>query len=590
VQEEASRMAELSAASAAQIVEGARQMLRSLAYTEQVRTMNAAGCNTLFAELLRQSLNFNNIGLTARDGLTIASAVPMKEATYLNERPWFERFQEQRDFSLGEYQIGKITGKPNIIMSYPLPEQPGDKPLVAIYAALDLESLQSCISRPKITPQTVMAIVDRNGVELARNLNSAKWVGKKLEAWPKLQATTLNTKAKFVEATGVDGVRRLYTSVMVPGSDNGLFVIVGVTKDELLASIQADFDHSLLMLGVFTLATLACAWFFAGISVLRNVKQLTAASRRLAEGKWDTEIPLRGGAREIRQLASAFHEMAASLRQHSDRLEELVEQRTLQLSRANDSLSEEIEERKQAEAVSEKLLANLERSNKELEQFAYVASHDLQEPLRLVSAYTQLLLQRYRDKLDADADPIVRFINEGVNRMKQLIHDLLAYSRVSSQESAFSFTDAETVLDTVLCNLRMPIREHEAVITHDPLPALLCDPSKLGQLFQNLIGNGLKFRGTEAPRIHVGARKTDDAAAWLFSVSDNGVGIDPEYFERIFVIFQRLHTRAKYPGTGIGLAICKRIVEHHGGKIWVNSGKGKGCTFYFTIAINPRTL
>ena len=232
----------------------------------------------------------------------------------------------------------------------------------------------------------------------------------------------------------------------------------------------------------------------------------------------------------------------------------------------------------------------LARSNEALRQYAYVASHDLQEPLRLVSAYTQLLLQRYRDKLDAEAEPITKFITEGVTRMQRLIQDLLSYSRVSNQNKALAFADAELALQTALRNLEMVISEQQAVVTHDPLPALLCDPTKLGQLFQNLISNGIKFRGEEPPRIHIGVRKTDDEKAWLFSVSDNGIGIEQEYFDRIFVIFQRLHTRSKYPGTGIGLAICKRIVEQHAGTIWVESAKNKGCTFYFTIAMSSKMI
>lgn len=248
-------------------------------------------------------------------------------------------------------------------------------------------------------------------------------------------------------------------------------------------------------------------------------------------------------------------------------------------------LVEDITARKLAEMETRKLLAELARSNKELEQFAYVASHDLQEPLRLVSAYTQLLMQRYRSKLDADADPIVKFITEGVDRMQQLIQDLLSYSRVSSQNKPFTEADSELILQTALKNLAISIRESQATVTHAPLPRLLCDPSQLGQLFQNLIGNALKFHGTEPPKIHMGATQSSDGLDWLFAISDNGIGIEPEFHERIFIIFQRLHSRAKYKGTGIGLAICKRVVERHGGRIWVESEVGKGSIFYFTIPI-----
>ena len=250
----------------------------------------------------------------------------------------------------------------------------------------------------------------------------------------------------------------------------------------------------------------------------------------------------------------------------------------------------DITERKQAEDHLKAALAELERSNKELEMFAYVASHDLQEPLRLVSAYTQLLMQRYRAKLDAGADPIVGFITEGVSRMQRLIQDLLAYSRVNTRPKAFGRADCEKVLVQTLTNLSVTIREQQAVVTHDPLPAIKGDEVQLGQLFQNLIGNAIKFRRQEPPSVHLSARKTDDGAAWLFSVRDNGIGIEAEFYERIFIIFQRLHNRTKYSGTGIGLAICKRIVERHGGRIWVESKKDQGSAFSFTIPIDLTTL
>jgi PAS domain S-box-containing protein len=224
---------------------------------------------------------------------------------------------------------------------------------------------------------------------------------------------------------------------------------------------------------------------------------------------------------------------------------------------------------------------DLARSNAELEQFAYVASHDLQEPLRMVSSYTQLLLRRYSRLFDDDAREFMSYIVDGAARMKQLIEDLLAYSRVGTRGRDPEPTDAQAALDQALANLRAAIEASGAAVTHDPLPTVRADGSQLVQLFQNLVGNALKFRGGEPPRIHVGAREKD--AEVVLSVRDNGIGIDPQYFERIFVIFQRLHSKAEYEGTGIGLAICKKIIDRHGGRIWVESQPGQGSTFYCTL-------
>jgi signal transduction histidine kinase len=223
----------------------------------------------------------------------------------------------------------------------------------------------------------------------------------------------------------------------------------------------------------------------------------------------------------------------------------------------------------------------LTRSNAELQRFAYIASHDLQEPLRMVSSYTQLLARRYAGRLDADADEFIRYAVDGVKRMQGLISDVLTYSRLGTREDNFERTDCSAVLSHVMANLKLAVEESGAVVTYDSLPTVMADRSQLVQLFQNLIGNGLKFRDHRPPIIHISARKAEKE--WIFSIQDNGIGIDPQYAERIFVIFQRLHRKGEYPGTGIGLAICKKIVERHGGRIWVESELGEGATFYFAI-------
>jgi PAS domain S-box-containing protein len=248
------------------------------------------------------------------------------------------------------------------------------------------------------------------------------------------------------------------------------------------------------------------------------------------------------------------------LMKYREHLEELVKDRTEDLRKA---------------------MEDLMHSNAELERFAYVASHDLQEPLRMVTSYLQLLERRYKDKLDSDALEFINYAVDGSNRMKTLINDLLAYSRVGTRGKEFALTDCEEVLERVLSNLEVSIEESQGKVTHDPLPSVIADDVQLESLFQNLIGNAIKFHGKNPPRIHVGVKK--DEKNWVFSVSDNGIGIDPQYFERIFIIFQRLHNHEEYPGTGIGLAISKRIVERHGGRVWIESQPGKGSTFYFTL-------
>ena len=242
----------------------------------------------------------------------------------------------------------------------------------------------------------------------------------------------------------------------------------------------------------------------------------------------------------------------------------------------------ELEQRvRERTAELEEASRKLEASNNELQQFAYVISHDLQEPLRMVSSYLKLLSRRYRNKLDQDADEFIGFAVDGARRMATMIDGLLQYSRVETQGEPFADTDLEQVLAEALANLRLAVEESAAEITHSPLPTVAADADQMERLLQNLIGNALKFRKDAPPKVRIEARRQE--REWVVSVADNGIGISPEQTEHIFAMFQRLHTREEYPGLGIGLAVCKRIVERHGGRIWVESRAHEGATFYFTL-------
>jgi PAS domain S-box-containing protein len=243
-------------------------------------------------------------------------------------------------------------------------------------------------------------------------------------------------------------------------------------------------------------------------------------------------------------------------------------------------ISRDITDRKLAEERLARQADELARSNAELEHFAYIASHDLQEPLRMVASYTELLARRYRGKLGEDADEFIGYAVDGVNRMRGLINDLLTYSRAGSQP-AHEPVDCNAILDHALKNLQAAIADSGAIVAHDTLPTVLGDAGQLAQVFQNLIGNAIKFCGERSPQITVGAARDGDE--WLFRIADNGIGIDAEYATRIFLLFQRLHGRDAYPGSGIGLAVCKKIVERNGGRIWFESTPGEGTTFFFSL-------
>jgi signal transduction histidine kinase len=295
------------------------------------------------------------------------------------------------------------------------------------------------------------------------------------------------------------------------------------------------------------------------------------------------ELALRPYIDLISNIANGIGNVLDTRLHHSQlsKTTEQLLQRTCELQASNQQLEVEVGERKHAEAAQAKLSQELARSNTELEQLAYVASHDLQEPLRMVASYMQLLERKYEGKLDAEAHEFIGFAVDGAKRMQALIIDLLTYSRLGSAVIPMQPTDCTKVVESALGSLGPAVVESGAQIEHGDLPVVMGNAAQLTQLFQNLLANAIKFRGDRAPRIAVSAEPDD--SFWRFSVQDNGIGIDPEYFERIFGMFQRLHNRSAYPGTGIGLAICKKIVERHGGRTWVESAPGKGAVFKFTL-------
>ncbi|MCF6154586.1 MAG: HAMP domain-containing sensor histidine kinase [Candidatus Brocadia sp.] len=311
-----------------------------------------------------------------------------------------------------------------------------------------------------------------------------------------------------------------------------------------------------LTLGAVSAATVTSFGIVFAVSTSRPIKDLTKATERFAGGDLQHRVKITRKD-EIGVLANSFNSMA-------------------------EELARIINEHKRTEKELKHYSAELKRSNEELQHFAYIASHDLQEPLRMISSYLQLIKRRYKGNLDKDADEFIQYAVDGANRLQKMINGLLEYSRVDTHGKSFELADCEVVLQQALTNLKVVIEESAATITHDPLPAVMADSSQLLLVFQNLITNAVKFRGNEPPCIHISAKHKENE--WIFSVHDNGIGIEPEYHGRLFVIFRRLHSR-EYPGVGLGLSICKKVVKRHGGRIWVESEPGKGSTFYFTIPI-----
>jgi signal transduction histidine kinase len=322
----------------------------------------------------------------------------------------------------------------------------------------------------------------------------------------------------------------------------------------------------------------------------------------LTSGRELTAYILIGGL-AISILLFGLARSQATAHEAAERTSRVLQEEIAERKRAEEALRkthDELEQRVKERTLELELQAQeLSRSNAELERFAYVASHDLKEPLRMVTGFTQLLARRYKGKLDDDADEFIGFAVDAAGRMEGLIQDLLTFSRTGSQSREITAVSAETALERAVKNLKTAIEESGAIISYDSLPTVLANQVQLVQLFQNLLGNAIKFRQKDQPpRVEISAgiresssplRTEAERKEWLFTVRDNGIGFDPQYAERIFVVFQRLHTRDEYPGTGVGLAICKKIIESHGGKMWAESQPGKGATFYFTLPATQDT-
>lgn len=572
--ENALRMVRMAAEHQGEMIEEARQLLVTLAQLNEVRSGEKEACEGIFRKLLSLRQGYVNLGTIRLNGEVLASAIPLAERVNLSDRSYFQEAIQTRGFAVGEYQVGRISKKATLSLGYPVIDQQGN-PQAVVFAALDLLWLNRLATNSNLPAGSSLTVLDRNRMTLVRHPDPEnRYVGQQVPLPPPNKAwrpDMISTQAGegTIQYPGRDGVWRLYAFTALGGrlDPTPITVAIGIPLKVAYASANRMLAQNLICLAVVGGLALVAAWYGGNVFVLNRIRSLLGATRRLSQGDLKARTGVTGGSGELHQLAHAFDEMAGSL-----------EKRVAERERAEaelKALNDQLEQR-----VTERTL-ELRRSNEDLEQFAYVASHDLQEPLRMITSYLQLLQQRYKNKLDTDADDFIGFAVDGAERMHNLIVDLLAYSRVGIRSQPFETTDCNAVLEDALMNLQVAIQESGAVVARETLPTLLADPVQLTQLFQNLIGNAVKFRSETPPEIRVGAKREGDG--WHFSVADNGIGIDAKYFEKIFIIFQRLHSRNKYSGTGIGLAVCKKIVERHGGRIWVESQPGQGTTFHFTI-------
>jgi signal transduction histidine kinase len=507
----------------------------------------------------------NGVGLYDSSGRQIAHNDP--DATTIGQsftdRVWFQKVVATRKPYLDQPIVSRVNNMQIVAYAVPIFDKAGQIQAI-LTAGISLNKLSDIIEHLTYNSDYRITILDLNTGAIVADTDK-KYISTTLTGYDDIiKKLSAGEHGSIITQTGNGETAYIGFS---SHSDIPWGVVVINSGKTALAQTGSMIQNALIVLGIILILII-----IAGILLVFGI---THPLRKLVE---DTEIISGGNLNytaikrndEIGELSSAFALMTAKLKHTT-------------VSR--DELQAEVNERKKAEESLQETLQKLERSNEELQRFAYVASHDLQEPLRMVSSYVQLLERRYKNRLDADANEFIDFAVDGVNRMQHLLNDLLTYSRVSSKAKSLAQTDMNRILEIAVLNLKVAIEESKAQITHDQLPIIMADEVQMSQVLQNLIGNAIKFSGGKTPVIHISSKR--GTKEWFFSVKDNGIGIESQYFDRIFIIFQRLHG-FDYPGSGTGLAIVKRIVERHGGRIWVESEFGKYSIFHFTIPVGGK--
>ena len=748
--ESALQSARLAAAAQERQFHGLEELLTVLASVPEVRGGDREACTTFLSLLLRQYPAYTVLAVTDLAGKVISSAVPTPKPVIVSDRAYFKKAIATRSFAVGGYQVSRITGKKAINCARPVFDATGNLRGV-VFAGLDLDRMEQLGIEAGLPPGATLTIVDSDGIVLMRYPNSEQWVGKPAAHHPAFEAAARLQNGGTIEATGLDGVARIYGFASLTGPAKGVRVMVGVSSDRAFAEVAHIRTRDLILLALVALLVVTAAWLGGHVLVVRPVHALIAATRRLRSADLTVRAGLDHQEGELGELAQAFDEMAASIErdvaelervQQTLRFDEARSQALLKFGEMTESSLQEITDfaleeavrlthstigylaflsedetvltmhswsktamkqcsiidkpiiyqvvntglwgeavrqrqpvvtndytapnplkksypeghvevkrhmnvpvfdgarivavagvgnkeapyddsdilqlrllmdgmwrllhRKQAAEALQRAHDELElrvaqrtcelaRSNAELEQFAYVASHDLQEPLRKIQAFGDRLRAKLGDQLSPETNDYLERMQNAARRMSDLINDLLSYSRVTTKAQPFVPVSLDAIAAEVLSDLEVRIQEAVATVDVGHLPELQADPTQMRQLLQNLIANALKFHRPGTPPVVTvrgclldetrpgPASAAGSEPICQITVEDNGIGFEPRFADRIFVLFQRLHERGQYEGTGIGLALCRKIAERHGGSITAESQLGGGSTFTVTL-------
>ena len=556
------------------IIENTRGFLIALSHSFSSRYGQLDQCGEVFSHLLETHFPYYSAFYIADLNANILCS--MKTGDTPDDLGTCEHYQNlihAQGFVTSQYHICHNTGKGVIAIGYPVRDK-NDQVEGVINVSLDLAWFNQMASDAHMPPGSTLTVIDKNGSILAHYPDPENWVGKLMPENPVMNVI-LSQKEGTTQGLGTDNQPRLFAFTPIRGTDDSVFVSIGIPENVAFAEVNQTTTRNLILLGIVTILALGAAWFLGEVFVLRQTKTLMTTTERLAAGDLSARTEIAHLPGEIGQLARAFDEMAESLAQRE-------------------------EERSQAERSMKEYAANLERSNRDLQDFANIASHDLQEPLRKIQVFSDLLQMRYSESLDERGQEYLVRMQDAARRMQSLIQDLLTYSRISTRGQPFAAVDLNQVIGEVLSDLVLPIEQSAARVNVEPLATIEADATQMHQLLQNLISNALKFhKHGQPPLVSIrskilespgapGNGSSADQRTCQIEISDNGIGFDDKYLDRIFLPFERLHGHSEYQGTGMGLAICRKIVERHDGSISAQSSPNQGATFIVRLPVRNR--